>query len=78
MFSILDKLPQVLLVVNRLKIFEEVERYFQSPSEVVDRIFEEFIGDLKMEMKSSVLGNSELISLLYTLVSGSILIGEKR
>lgn len=78
MFSILDKLPQVLLVVNRLKIFEEVERYFQSPSEVVDRIFEEFIEDLKMEMKSSVLRNSELISLLYTLVSGSILIGEKR
>lgn len=78
MFSILDKLPQVLLVVNRLKIFEEVERYFQSPSEVVERIFEEFIEDLKMEMKSSVLGNSELISLLYTLVSGSILIGEKR
>lgn len=75
MFSILDKLPQVLLVVNRLKIFEEVERYFQSPSEVVDRIFEEFIGDLKMEMKSSVLRNSELISLLYTLVSGNILIG---
>lgn len=78
MFSILDKLPQVLLVVNRLKIFEEVERYFQSPSEVVERIFEEFIEDLKMEMKSSVLRNSELISLLYTLVSGSILIGEKR
>lgn len=65
----------MLLVVNRLKIFEEVERYFQSPSEVVDRIFEEFIEDLKMEMKSSVLRNSELISLLYTLVSGSILIG---
>lgn len=70
--SVSDKLPQVLLVVNRLKLFEVVERYFQTPSEDIERMFEDLIGDLKGEMQnlefSTASRSSEMISLLYTLV----------
>lgn len=72
MSSVSDKLPQVLLVVNRLKLFEVVERYFQAPSEDIERMFEDLIGDLKGEMQglefSTGSRSSEMISLLYTLV----------
>lgn len=61
-----------MLVISRLKLFQEVEEYFESPQEEMEIRMDNLIKNVKEEMTSeepNVKKGSALNSLLYTLVS---------
>lgn len=60
-----------MLVISRLKLFQEVEEYFESPQEEMEIMMDNLIKNVKEEMTfegPNVKKGSALNSLLYTLV----------
>lgn len=69
-----DKLPQVNLVITRLKLFEMVEEYLNNLDTKVEGEIDCFVKDLKQKVLSHPKGrnSSILTSLFCNVVSGRI------
>lgn len=62
------------LVVNRLKLFEEIDRYFEEPDPELELRFASLMHSVKslISLEKQQYQNPILTSLLYTLVSESV------
>lgn len=69
--SLADKLPQVQLVITRLRIFEMIEEYYKDPQEEIIQMLDKLLKEIKEEMASeaNLKISSAINCLLYTVVS---------